>query len=112
MRTLLRKTISAEVIQLPVSCMIGSGPCSAKMSTSSTHFVAVARHMSSRNGSRGESSRRCRWRICMKSSIDHIITCSLSWSKLGGGAIHQRRHRWDREYLQALVKNLPTRASH
>jgi hypothetical protein len=89
MRTLLKKTMRAEVIQLPVSCMIGSGPCSAKMSTSSTHFVAVAKHMSSLNGSRGDSSSRCRWRIWMKSRIDHMITCSLSWSKFGGGATYQ-----------------------
>lgn len=99
-------------MQLPVSCMIGSGPCSAKISTSSTHFVAVARHMSSRNGSREDSSRRCRWRIWMKSIIDHMMTCSLSWSKFGGGATLQLRDTCERQDSPALVKYLPTRASH
>jgi hypothetical protein len=56
--TLLRKTMRAEVMQLPVSCMIGNGPCSARYSISSTHFDAVARHMSNRRGSCGASSKR------------------------------------------------------
>lgn len=87
--TLLKKTIKAEVIQLPVSCMIGNGPWSASVSISLTHLVAVARHMSSRNGSRGDSSSRWRWRICIRSRIDHMMTCSLSCSKFGGGAVCQ-----------------------
>ena len=48
----------------------------------------------------------------MKSSIDHMMTCSLSWSKLGGGAARELSSVERYEYEQDLVKNLPTRASH
>lgn len=78
--------MSEDVMQLPVSCMMGNGPVSAKSTISSTHFDAEARHMSIRSGSWGESSRRWRWRMWMKSSMDQMMTCSLSCSKFGGGA--------------------------
>lgn len=49
--TFRKKTMREEVMQLPVSCMMGSGPVSAKSSISSTHLEAEARHMSIRSGS-------------------------------------------------------------